>query len=129
MSEKNKATVVLTTINPPNRKIEKWAEASGNKVIVVGDNKTPSDWKHKDCEFISIGTQKEGGFETSKCLLENHYTRKNIGYLYALENNASMIIDTDDDNFPYPEKWSELMTFEKETLYLEDQRELAYKNI
>jgi len=129
LSEQNKATVVLTTINPPNRKIEKWAEASGNKVIVVGDNKTPSDWKHKDCEFISIGTQKEGGFAISKCLLENHYTRKNIGYLYALKNGASMILDTDDDNFPYLEKWTELMSGEKESLYLEDQRELTYKNV
>ena len=81
MSEKNKTTVVLTTINPPNPKIGKWAEASGNKVIVVGDNKTPSDWKHKECEFISIDDQKKGAFEISKCLLENHYTRKNIGYL------------------------------------------------
>ena len=129
MSEKNKTTVVLTTINPPNPKIGKWAEASGNKVIVVGDNKTPSDWKHKECEFISIDDQKKGAFEISKCLLENHYTRKNIGYLYALENDASMIIDTDDDNFPYMEKWSELMTFGKETLYLGDQRDLTYKNI
>jgi len=127
--EKNKAAVVLTTINQPNPKIGKWAEVSGNKVIVVGDNKTPSDWNHKDCDFISIDDQKKGAFEISKCLLENHYTRKNIGYLYALKNNASMIIDTDDDNFPYEEKWSELMTNETETLYLEDQQELTYKNV
>lgn len=122
-------TVVLTTINPPNPKIGKWAELSENNVIVVGDNKTPNDWKHKGCDFISIGTQKEGEFEISKCLLENHYTRKNIGYLYALKNGASMILDTDDDNFPYLEKWTELMRGEKEPLYLEDQRDLTYKNV
>jgi hypothetical protein len=127
--EKNKATVVLTTINSPNPKIGKWAEVSGNKVIVVGDNKTPRDWNHKDCDFISIGDQKKGAFKISKCLLENHYTRKNIGYLYALENNASMIIDTDDDNFPYLEKWSELLENKNGTLCLEDQRDLTYKNV
>jgi hypothetical protein len=127
--EKNKATVVLTTINPPNPKIEKWAEVSGNKVIVVGDNKTPSYWNHKSCDFISIVDQKEGAFKISKSILENHYTRKNIGYLYALENDASMIIDTDDDNFPYPEKWLELMENKTDTLYLEDQRDLTYKNV
>ena len=70
MIEKNKAAVVLTTINQPNPKIGKWAEVSGNKVIVVGDNKTPSDWNHKDCNFISIDDQKEGAFEISKCLLK-----------------------------------------------------------
>ena len=40
-----------------------------------------------------------------------------------------MIIDTDDDNFPYEEKWSELMTNETETLYLEDQQELTIQNV
>jgi hypothetical protein len=129
LSDKKKAIVVLTTINPPNLKIEKWAEVTGNKVIVVGDNKTPCDWYNVDCQFISIDAQKKGNFEISKCLLENHYTRKNIGYLYALENDASMIIDTDDDNFPYPEKWLELMNNETETLYLEDQRDFTYKNV
>lgn len=129
MSKKNKATVVLTTINPPNPKVAKWAEVSGNKVIVVGDNKTPSDWNHKDCNFISIGTQKEGRFEISKCLLENHYTRKNIGYLYALEMGASMIIDTDDDNFPYEERWLELIKNETHPMSVEDKPALAYKNV
>ena len=129
MSKKTKATVVLTTINPPNPKVAKWAEVGGNKVIVVGDNKTPSDWNHKDCYFINIEDQKKGPFEISKSLLENHYTRKNIGYLYALANDVSMIIDTDDDNFPYEEKWSELMTNKTESLYLEDKPALAFKNV
>ena len=60
----------------------------------------------------------DGAFEISKSLLENHYIRKNIGYLYALENDASMILDTDDDNFPYPEKWLELRENKTDTLYL-----------
>ena len=58
MIEKD-TTVVLTTINPPNPKIRKWAEISKNKVMVIGDNKTPVDWKHEDCEFISIDAQKQ----------------------------------------------------------------------
>ena len=97
----NKTAVVLTTINPPSPNIGKWAEVS-NKVIVVGDNKTPNDWDHKDCDFISIEDQIKGTFKISKHLPENHYTRKNIGYLHALKSGAFIIIDTDDDNFPYP---------------------------
>ena len=30
----------------------------------------------------------------------NHYCRKNIGYLYAIEHGATIIYDTDDDNVP-----------------------------
>lgn len=97
--------------------------------MVIGDNKTPVDWKHEDCEFISIDAQKQEAFKISKCLLENHYTRKNIGYLYALRNGASQIIDTDDDNFPYVDKWSELLNEQAKTLYVEDQQSLTFKNI
>ena len=129
MIENKQATVVLTTINSPNPKIEKWAEISGNKVIVVGDNKTPCDWSHKDCDFISIEAQRKGIFAISKGLLENHYTRKNIGYLYALKNGASMIIDTDDDNYPFEQKWLELFNNEKPSLYLKDKETLTFKNV
>lgn len=34
-----------------------------------------------------------------------HYSRKNIGYLLAIRDGASEIVETDDDNFPYAEKW------------------------
>ena len=129
MIENKQATVVLTTINSPNPKIGKWAEVSGNKVIVVGDNKTPCEWNHKDCDFISIEDQKKGVFKISKGLLENHYTRKNIGYLYALKNGASMIIDTDDDNYPFEQKWLELLYNETPTLYLKDKESLTFKNV
>lgn len=97
--------------------------------MVVGDNNTPDNWKHKDCDFISIDAQKKSVFQISKSLLENHYTRKNIGYLYALEKGASMIIDTDDDNFPYVEKWSELLNDKTKTLCVKDQQSLTFKNV
>ena len=128
MNNKNETVVVLTTINQPDVNIGKWAEVS-NEVIVVGDNKTPNDWDHKDCDFISIEVQKKETFKISGHLPENHYTRKNIGYLYALRNGASMIIDTDDDNFPYPEKWLELYESKSENLFLKDEKNLTYKNV
>ena len=128
MNNKNETVVVLTTINQPDVNIGKWAEVS-NKVIVVGDNKTPNDWDHKDCDFISIEVQNKETFKISRHLPENHYTRKNIGYLYALRNGASMIIDTDDDNFPYPEKWLQLYESKSEHLFLKDEKNLTYKNV
>jgi hypothetical protein len=30
-----------------------------------------------------------------------HYCRKNLGYLYALQHGAELILETDDDNIPY----------------------------
>ena len=30
----------------------------------------------------------------------NHYCRKNLGYLYSINNNTDIIFDTDDDNYP-----------------------------
>jgi len=37
----------------------------------------------------------------SKLIPYNHYARKNIGYLYAIQNNYNIIYETDDDNIPY----------------------------
>ncbi|VDM75263.1 unnamed protein product [Strongylus vulgaris] len=41
------------------------------------------------------------GFRLLSVSPENSYTRKNIGYLYAIKNGAKWIYDTDDDNKPY----------------------------
>ena len=66
--------------------------------VIIGDNKTP---KLNLKNFISIDQQKKMPFELCKNLPENHYSRKNLGYLHAIKNNADVIIETDDDNYPY----------------------------
>ncbi|KIH69099.1 hypothetical protein ANCDUO_00563 [Ancylostoma duodenale] len=45
--------------------------------------------------------QQKLHFRLSVVSPENSYTRKNIGYLYAIKNGANWIYDTDDDNKPY----------------------------
>jgi len=84
---------VITTINPPTTSVQVLAEKFGNKLIVIGDKKTPADWACKDAQFYN----PEGK-------LTNHYARKNIGYLKAMKQGASVIYDTDDDNCPLP-RW------------------------
>ena len=37
--------IVLTTINKPTGDVKKLAEIKGWKVVVVGDTKTPKDWR------------------------------------------------------------------------------------
>ena len=45
--------------------------------------------------------QKKLGYQTTKFLPFKSYSRKTIGYLYAIEHGAKIIYETDDDNYPY----------------------------
>lgn len=95
---------VITTINKPTKAVEKLYEHFGRNLIIVGDNKTPKDWGYEQSTFIESKTQNEWPFATKYYAPYNHYARKNIGYLLAIKNKASLIYDTDDDNIPNS-KW------------------------
>ena len=129
MREEQKTIAVLTTINKPNNKIGKWFDLTKNKTIVVGDNKTPQDWQHDKCTYYSISDQKESEFKISSQLPENHYTRKNLAYLFAIKSGASRIIDTDDDNFPNIREWECLLESEFEIFEHTPSEKISFKNI
>jgi len=83
---------VITTIQKPTKAIEALYEKFGERLIVVGDHKTPQNWNYRTAKFLN------------PCEFPyNHYARKNIGYLDAISNNADLIYDTDDDNIPNKE--------------------------
>ena len=86
--------IVVTTINYPTPQLRKLAEIPGWHLVVVGDKKTPEDWHLENCEYLSPSRQLELGYELAKALPWNHYARKNIGYLYAIERGAKIIYDT-----------------------------------
>lgn len=90
--------IVVTTINYPSAGLKKLAALKSWNLVVIGDNKTPKDWHLDNCTFLSIEEQKTLGYEITKLLPENHYCRKNIGYLYAISHGAQVIYETDDDN-------------------------------
>jgi hypothetical protein len=46
--------------------------------------------------------QRESADCLPKLLPENHYARKNLGYIRAVRLGAESIFDTDDDNAPSP---------------------------
>lgn len=129
MIENEKTIAVLTTINQPNKRVGDWFDITKNKTIVVGDNKTPKDWEHDKCIYYSISHQKKSGFKISGQLPENHYTRKNLAYLFAIKSGASRIIDTDDDNFPYISKWEKLLKSEFEVFEHAPSDKVLFKNI
>ena len=97
---KNKC-VIITTINKPTEAILKHINNTEYDVIIVGDNKTPDDYKNLNCIYLDIPSQKKLFPELSELLPYNHYCRKNLGYLYAIKKGYKIIYETDDDNIPY----------------------------
>jgi hypothetical protein len=92
---------VITSIYPPGKAVEGFASQEGNCVVVAGDKKTPEDWYHGNTSYLSPEKQLSLPFRTVGKLPWNHYCRKMAGYLFAIKEGATQILDTDDDNIPY----------------------------
>jgi len=99
-----KTSIIITTIQYPTEAVKSFSKLVKDDcdLIVVGDLKTPGDWFFPQAKYFSFNRQDKLGFEITKYLPENHYSRKMIGYLLAISEGADVIIDTDDDNIPYP---------------------------
>ncbi|MCG5060468.1 MAG: DUF288 domain-containing protein [Limnoraphis sp. WC205] len=92
--------IVITSINPPTKAVKEFATFPEWKTIVIGDRKSPSDWHCGQASFFSIEDQASLGFKLNEKLPFNHYSRKMLGYLIAIQQGANVIFDTDDDNIP-----------------------------
>ena len=90
--------VVITSINPPTEAVGLFSLT--HKTIVIGDRKSPDEYSCS-ADYYSIPDQLKLGLKTAGLLPENNYSRKNIGYLLAINRGADVIIDIDDDNIPY----------------------------
>jgi hypothetical protein len=97
--------IIITSIFPPTKAVREFAKFKNYKTIVVGDKKTPKEYHNSGTTFLSVDTQSELGYNLYKELPFNHYCRKNLGYIFAIDEGAEIIIDTDDDNIPYSH-WS-----------------------
>ena len=94
--------IVVTTINQPTKAIYELAKLAPEwNFLIVGDRKTPTDWHCDGAHFLSVDEQRELGYRLSDLAPYNHYARKNLGYLYAIERGARILLETDDDNLPY----------------------------
>jgi len=105
-----KKYLIITTINSPNKVLKDIAEqciANDNYLIVVGDKKTPGDFELNSAIYLSIEKQLEFYEDFARILPLNHYSRKNLGYLYAMSQSADYIHETDDDNIPLASFWKE----------------------
>lgn len=88
---------VITTINEPTKAVKEVAKRL--PLIVIGDEKTPDDWgdytEDNNVDFF-YGHSLPFSYQPPI----NHYARKNLGYLLAMQQGADCIYDTDDDNIP-----------------------------
>jgi hypothetical protein len=102
--------VVVTSISGPNRVLRELSDgcrAHGRRFVVVGDEKSPADFRLEGCDFYGLEAQHETGFRSARLCPVRHYARKNLGYLLAIQGGATHIVETDDDNFPREEFWGE----------------------
>ena len=98
-----KTCLVVTTINKPNKNIRAFSKGSKDKkwdFIVIGDKKSPKNFKLDYGQYFSLKDQINIKLKFNKICPINNYARKNIGYLLAFKKNTEIIIETDDDNFP-----------------------------
>jgi hypothetical protein len=106
----DKSFLIITSIaSPDNKVLNVFANECFSKnvgFIVVGDKKSPSDFKLNRCDFYGIERQRDLPFALAKSLPIQKYSRKNIGYLVAIAQGAEIIIETDDDNFPVYDFWN-----------------------
>ena len=94
----SKNWIVVTSISEPTSQIRNLANIKDFQLVVIGDKKTNQNWNHNNTIYLSIKTQESLNYKTFTTTPFNSYTRKNIGYLFAIQNGAKFIYDTDDDN-------------------------------
>jgi hypothetical protein len=107
---KDKISIVVTSIAGPNKALRDLAQGSSERgyyFTVIGDEASPSDFQLDGCDFYSLERQRQTGFKLAALCPVRHYARKNIGYLLAIRNGASTIIETDDDNIALEQFWDQ----------------------
>ncbi|KAK8799608.1 hypothetical protein WA158_006156 [Blastocystis sp. Blastoise] len=122
-SESCKFWSVVTTINAPTTLIK---QLSGlyPKIctVVVGDKKSRGDDEYVPLHVTFLSYEKQVQINTQfvKHTPPNHFSRKNIGFIYAITRGAEKILDIDDDNeLINLDKFDVLLKQENFTNYLE----------
>ena len=106
MDKKDKKCIVLTTVHKVTEAVRKFSNGDYD-LIVVGDRKTPDEYHALDCVFLDVKAQQKRWPRLSRLLPWDSYSRKNMGYVYALQNGYDVIAESDDDTVPYDD-WGAL---------------------
>ena len=109
-----KKVIVTTTINKPTKAIKLFERMSDWELVVIGDKKTPSDYKLSRGHYVSPEAQEKYDKPLSDAIGWNCIQRRNFGLLWAHDMEADIIAVVDDDNIPY-EKWGNNLLVGKES--------------
>lgn len=102
--------LVITSISAPNAVLRAFAAGCSERgidFILIGDRSSPADFQLNGCDFWGLDRQRGMHFDMAALLPERHYGRKNLGYLQAIKQGAQVILESDDDNFPREQFWSD----------------------
>src|SRR3984957_19044594 len=109
-----KKVIVTTTINPPTEAIKKFEAMTDWELVVIGDLKTPKDYKLNHGIYVTPEEQEKYDKELSDAIGWNCIQRRNFGLLWAHDMKADIVAVVDDDNIPY-ENWGKNLMIGKET--------------
>lgn len=92
--------IVTTTINPPTEAIRRFDAMPDWKLIVIGDRKTPPDYRLERGIYVSPSEQEKYDPGLSAAIGWDCVQRRNFGFLLAHELGADVVATVDDDNVP-----------------------------
>ncbi len=95
-----KKVIVTTTINAPTEAIEKFDAMGDWTLIVIGDQKTPRDYKLKRGIYVPPEAQEKIDPLLSGVIGWNCIQRRNFGFILARRAGADIVATVDDDNIP-----------------------------
>lgn len=100
--------IVMTSFKKPNCSfIDLITSLNSSKIVIISNKiKYNKEWKiinstNKNLIYLSIQDQINLGYQITKFLKYNSYSRKNIGYLYAIQHGAKEIYEIDEDILIY----------------------------
>jgi hypothetical protein len=108
--------IVTTTIFPPSEATRKFAQMEGWTLFVAGDKKTPHEeyLKLDGVQYLTPEYQETTYPELSELIGWNCIQRRNLAYVEAYKQGATVIASVDDDNIPL-ENWGKTLLLDKET--------------
>lgn len=114
--------IVTTTINPPTEAIEAFQALPGWDLVVIGDKKTPKDYRLKRGVYVTADETEKYDPALSDAIGWNCIQRRIFGLLWAHDMKADIVAVVDDDNIPLP-GWGEnlLVGTETEVNYYETE--------
>jgi len=92
--------IVTTTINPPTQAIEKFQAMEGWDLVVIGDKKTPPDYRLRRGVYVTPEEQEKYDPALSEAIGWNCIQRRSFGLLWAHDMKADVVAVVDDDNIP-----------------------------